>query len=518
MKIFTSDNIPIINSATCETESIESADLMERAALAVSCELISLFVPSRRIVIIAGPGNNGGKALTVARKLIEQGYKKVEVFLFNVKNKLSHDCEHARKLLTELEEEVDFTEVKREFTPPYLSPNDVVVDGLFGSGLKQPLAGGFIAVARYINESGAYVISIDMPSGMFCEWNDNVTRRDMVHANMTLALQFPRLSFFFEENEQVLGDWKLLDIDLNLHKMKELPTDYMFVESRSVRPLLRPRNKFTGKRNYGSALLIAGSTGMMGAAVMCARATLKSGAGLVTVHSAHRGLEILQTAVPEAMFEPDRGEHIITDMKVHHDHQVVAVGPGIGTQDSTIDALETLLKTTKLRLLLDADALNCISKRPALLTMLPPKTIISPHVGEFDRLFGEQKSSEARLRKAVEVAKYYNIIIVLKGHYTATIRPTGKVYFNSTGNPGMATAGAGDVLTGVIAAFLAQGYLPEQAATIGVYIHGLAGDLAVAETGEYGLMASDIANNLGVAIRHIMERKPIPSEEVFNIN
>lgn len=522
MKIFTSENIRLIDSATCETQNITSFDLMERAAQAVSCELISMFLPDRRIVVIAGPGNNGGDALTVARMLIEQGYKKVEVFLFNVKKKLSHDCEQARNRLLELGEEVpiDFTEIQREFTPPYLSKNDVVVDGLFGSGLRQPLAGGFVAVARYINESGAYVISIDMPSGMFGEWNDNVTRRDMVHANLTFIFQFPRLSFFFEENykQDVLSDWKLIDIDLDRNKMKELQTDYIFVESRNVRPLLTSRNKFSGKRNFGSALLIAGSTGMMGAAVMCARATLRSGAGLATVHSAHRGLEIVQTAVPEAMFEPDKGEHFIIDMTVHHDHQVIAIGPGIGTQDATIDALEVLLKTSKQRLLLDADALNCISKRPALLTMLPPKTIITPHVGEFDRLFGEQKSSEARLRKAIEVAKYYNIIIVLKGHYTATIRPTGKVYFNSTGNPGMATAGAGDVLTGVIAAFLAQGLLPEQAATLGAYVHGLAGDLAVAETGEYGLMASDIANNIGVAIRHIIERKPIPSEEVININ
>lgn len=520
MKIFTSDNIRLIDSATCELQNITSVDLMERAAQAVSYELISMFLPSRRIVIIAGPGNNGGDALTVARMLIEQGYKKVEVFLFNVKKKLSHDCEQARNRLLEMDDEVDFTEVQKEFTPPYLSSNDVVVDGLFGSGLKQPLSGGFVAVASYINDSGAYVVSIDMPSGMFGEWNDNVSRRNMVHANLTLTFQFPRLSFFFEENykQNVLSDWKLIDIDLDRHKMKELQTNYIFVESRNVRPLLAPRDKFAGKRNYGSALLMAGSTGMMGAAVMCARATLRSGAGLVTVHSAHRGLEILQTAVPEAMFEPDRGEHFIIDMKVHHDHKVVAIGPGIGTQDATIDALETLLKTTKQQLLLDADALNCISKRPALLTMLPPKTIITPHVGEFDRLFGEQKSSEARLLKAIEVAKYYNIIIVLKGHYTATIRPTGKVYFNSTGNPGMATAGSGDVLTGVIAAFLAQGLLPEQAATLGAYVHGLAGDLAVAETGEYGLMASDIANNIGVAIRHIIERKPVPSEEVININ
>lgn len=506
MRIFTSQAIHEIDSATCEAQRISSIDLMERAASMVSCELVSRFMPNQRFVIMAGPGNNGGDALAVARMLIEQGYKKVEVFLFNVSGKLSHDCDEERKKLITIDG-VDFTEVSREFNPPYLCDKDVVVDGLFGSGLSQPLVGGFVAVARYINESGAYVVSIDLPSGLFGEWNAHVNRRDMVHADLTLAFQIPRLSFFFEENHDVLGEWKLLDIDLDEKKIKDTESDYMLVEARNIRPLLHKRLPFTGKRDYGSALIFAGSTGMMGAAVMCARATLKSGAGLATVHGPRGGLQIMQTAVPEAMFEPDRNEHFITDMRVHHAHQAIAVGPGIGTGELTIGALESMLKTGVSSLVLDADALNCISRKPQLLSLLPAKTIITPHIGEFDRLFGEQRSSEDRLKTAIEMARQYNIIIVLKGHYTATVRPTGRVYLNSTGNPGMATAGAGDVLTGVITAFLAQGYRPEHAATIGVYVHGLAGDLAADEIGEFGLTAGDIAAYVGRAIRNIMEKR-----------
>jgi NAD(P)H-hydrate epimerase len=508
MKIFASNVIREIDNATCEAQKIDSLDLMERAAGAVSCEIISRFLPGQRIVVVAGPGNNGGDALAVARMLYEQGYKKVEVFLFNVVGKLSHDCDEERKKLITMDG-IDFTEVKRDFSPPYLGEHDLVIDGLFGSGLNQPLQGGFVMLARYINESGAFVISIDVPSGLFGEWNDNVSHRDMVHADLTLAFQTPRLSFFFGENSDIIGEWKLLDIDLDETKMKELPTDFMLVEARSVRPLLKPRRKFTGKRDYGSVLLMAGSTGMMGAAVMSARSCLKCGAGLVTVHSARAGMQIVQTAVPEAMFEPDRTEHFISDMTVHHSHQAVAIGPGIGTHEKTIDALEVLLKTCKSPLILDADALNCISKRPALLQILPPQTILTPHIGEFDRLFGEHSNSEERLKKAIDMARYYNIIIVLKGHYTVTVRPTGRVYFNSTGNPGMATAGAGDVLTGVIAAFLAQGYRPEHAATIGVYVHGLAGDMAEAEVGEFGLIAGDIADYCGRAIRAIITREKL---------
>lgn len=508
MKIFASNAIREIDNATCEAQNIDSLDLMERAAGAVTYEIISRFLPNQRIVVVAGPGNNGGDALAVARQLFEQGYKKIEVFLFNVVGKLSHDCDEERKRLITMDG-IDFTEVKRDFSPPYLGENDVLIDGLFGSGLRQPLQRGFAMLVRLINESGAYVISIDVPSGLFGEWNDNFSRRDMVHANLTLAFQTPRLSFFFEENADVIGEWKLLDIDLDDTKMKELHTDFMVVEARTVRPLLKPRRKFSGKRDYGSVLLMAGSIGMIGAAVLAARGCMRSGAGLVTVHSAKSGMQIVQTAVPVAMFEPDKNENYITDMTVHHTHQAVAVGPGIGVNLRTIDALESLLKTCKSPLVLDADALNCIAARPALLQILPPQTIITPHIGEFDRLFGEHSNSEERLKKAIDMSKYYNIIIVLKGHYTVTVRPTGRVYFNSTGNPGMSTAGAGDVLTGVIAAFVAQGYRPEHAATIGVYVHGLAGDLATADLGEFGVMATDIADYCGKAIRAIVTREKL---------
>ena len=231
----------------------------------------------------------------------------------------------------------------------------------------------------------------------------------------------------------------------------------------------------------------------------------KSGGGLVTVHSAHCGMPIVQTAFPEAMFEPDRNEHYITDMKIHHNHQAVAVGPGLGTHDATIEALQDLLQHATMPMVLDADALNCISIRPALLTYVPAKTILTPHVGEFDRMFGEHHDDEARLRTAIEMSRQYNIIIVLKGHYTAVVSPTGRVNFNMTGNAGMATAGAGDVLTGIITSFLSQGYEPIYAAMLGVYVHGRAGDMAEAEFGQYGMTASDIIGKVGPAIREILE-------------
>ena len=506
MKIFTSELIREIDKATCEAQNITPLDLMERAASAVCCEIETRFNPSQRIVVFAGPGNNGGDALAVGRMLFEQGYKKVEVFLFNVMGKLSHDCSEEKNRIMETEA-IDFTEVTKDFQPPYLSEKDVVIDGLFGSGFKGTLQKGFLTLVNYINDSNAYVISIDVPTGLSGEWNNNVSRRDMIHADLTLTFQFPRLSFFFEENQEVLGEWRLIDIELDESKMKDIPVDFMLVEERNVRPLFRKRNEFSGKRDYGSALFFAGSVGMSGAAVLCAKGCLRSGAGLATVHSARVSLPIVQTSLPEALFEPDRNDFFITDMSVHHNHQAVAVGPGLGVNDKTIDALESLLKNYKNPLVLDADALNCMAKRPHLLSLLPAHSIITPHVGEFDRLFGTHGSTEERLKKAIDMAKYYNIIIVLKGHYTATVRPTGRVYFNSTGNPGMATAGSGDVLTGVITSFIAQGFRPEQAATLGVFVHGMAGDLAEEKWGEFGILASEIADSCALALKKITARK-----------
>lgn len=506
MKILNSHDIHAVDMATCEVQKISSIDLMERAAMQVSVELISRFMPSQRFVVLAGPGNNGGDALATARMLIEQGYRRVEIFLFNVTGKLSHDCGEERKRLIMIDG-VDFTEVSREFTPPYLSNEDVVVDGLFGSGLNQPLQGGFVAMSRYVRESGAYVVSIDLPSGLFGEWNAQANRRDMIRADLTLAFQLPRLSFFFRENAPILGEWKLLDIDLDEASVKKAQTDFYVIDERNVASLLHERDPFSAKRDYGSSLLFAGRYGMMGAAVMCARAVLRSGAGLVTVHSPRGGMPIVQTAFPEAMFEPDRNEHYITEMKVRYQHQAIAVGPGIGTHEETIKALQDLLQHTTIPMVVDADALNCIAERPAMLTLLPPKTILTPHVGEFDRLFGEHNSDEERLRTAIDMARQYNIIIVLKGHYTAVVRPTGRVYFNRTGNAGMATAGSGDVLTGIITAFLSQGYNPEYAATIGVYVHGKAGDMAAAEYGEFGVIADDISKYVGRAIRSLFDSR-----------
>lgn len=504
MKIFTTAEIKAIEHYTIENEPVSSLDLMERAASAVTCEIISRWLPNKRIVVFAGPGNNGGDAIAVARMLIEQGYR-VEIFLFNIgSGKLSEECSKNKERLLELGD-VDFTEITNEFAPPYLSKEDLVIDGLFGTGLKEPLKGGFTALVKYINESKAFIVSIDVPSGMFGEWNLENNRRNIITANLTLTFQFPKLAFFFAENSEFIGEWKILDIELSKDAIKNSPTDYYLVDKNDVKRVLKKRNNFSNKYDYGSALIVGGSYGMMGAPLLSSRAAIKSGAGIVNVHSPRCGYTILQSAVPEAIFDADRHDIVVTDIKLKHKYNSVALGPGLGTNDMTVDAIEALLKSREEPCILDADALNCIAKRPVLLNYIPVMSIITPHAKEFDRIFGEQLTEEMRLRKAIEVSRYYNIIVVLKGHHTMTIRPDGKIYINMSGNAGMATAGSGDVLLGIISSFVAQGYKPEVSAVIGVFIHGHAGDIALKTEGEYGLRAGDIIKNIGIGIKDIME-------------
>ena len=511
MKIFTTEGIRAIDQATIIQEGGNPLSLMERAASAITYEIISRWRPSKRMVIFAGPGNNGGDALAVARMLVEQGYKP-HVILFNLRStQLSEPCAINRQRLLQLEnfdQERYFTEVVKQFDAPYLDESTVVIDGLFGTGLKSPLKGGFTSLVQLINESGAYVVSIDVPSGLFGEWNRATDRRNIIRANLTLAFQFKRLAFFFSENADFVGECKVLDIELSQDAIDKTATDYYLIEADDIKDMFRPRGKFSNKYDNGKLLLVAGSYGMMGAAVLASIGAMRAGAGLVTVHTPIYGSTPLQTAVPEVLIQVDKNEIHTTSIDVRRQFDAIALGPGLGVMEETINAVDTFLKKCHTPVILDADAINCIAKRPALLRCIPAGSIITPHAAEFDRLFGQHNTDEERLSKAIESARLYNITIVLKGHYTMTVRPDGKIYINQSGNPGMATAGSGDVLTGVVAAFIAQGYPSDLGVVMAVFVHGRAGDIAVQQHGEYGIMASDIAHSVGKAIQSIIDPNP----------
>lgn len=504
MKIFTNQQIRGIEQYTIEHDGVTVYDLIERAATAIACEIMSRWRPNRPILVFAGQGNNGADALSTARILIEQGYH-VEVLLLNVFGKLSDGCMHSRRRLLELEN-VNFTEITGDFDPPVITQDTVVLDGLFGSGLREQLSGGFRALVDYINNSQATIVSIDIPSGMFAEWNTDNLSRNIVHADLTLAMQFPRLSFFISDNADYLGEWKTLDIELSQQETKNTQSHYFLLEKHDARRILQRRNEFSTKNDYGSACIVAGSYGMLGAAQLAAKGALRSGIGRLTMHVPRCGFTVMQTAVPEAMVQVDHNDGGVTDIQLKHDYDVVAIGPGIGTHDLTIRAVESFIHNAKKPLVIDADGITCLAMRPTALNSLPPMSILTPHCNEFDRLFGDHNSQEERIKTAIEKAELYQVVILLKGHYTTVVRPDGRLLFSASGTPALATPGSGDVLTGIITSLLAQGYPSDIAAVTGAFIHGYAGRLASERHSEYGVLASDIAAYTGAAINEIMKQ------------
>ena len=497
MKIFDTTSIKEIDTYTTTHEPILSIDLMERASRGFVTALKRYYSFSSRFVIFAGPGNNGGDALAVARMLAEEKYE-VAVYLFNPDKKLSINCLKNKERFKKLDGAF-FREVSEQFIPPVFRPNDVVIDGLFGSGLTRPLSGGFAHVVKYINQHAPEVVSIDIPSGLFGENNLKNSEETIIHAARTVTFQFPKLAFFFSENARYTGTFEVIDIGLHPAILNEKKSDLFFTEQHEAACLLKQRATFSHKGTHGHALLIAGQKGKVGAALLAGKSILRSGAGLLTMHLPASACHIVQTALPEAMNSYDENDDLLTTLPDLSPYNAIAIGPGIGTADQSAGLMEKLLSTVTIPLVIDADGLNLLSQHQNLLDLVPEQTILTPHPKEFDRLFGNHSSAYERHLTALSVAQEKNIFIVLKGAYSGIYTPDGKCRFNSTGNPGMATAGSGDVLTGILLGLLTQGYLPEDASVLGVYLHGLAGDIARRRYSDEAMIASDITESLGEA-------------------
>lgn len=503
-KIFPVEKVKSLDEYTIQYEPVASIDLVERAANLFVHEFCRIYSKHQHVYIFAGPGNNGADALAIARMLTGESYK-VWVYLFNPTGRYSPDCEINLRRLQELEIKCGFKEIKLgdDFELPELSSKDIVIDGLFGSGLNRPLSGAFAGIVRFINGSGATVVSIDMPSGLFGEDNRQNELDNIIKADLTLTFGFPKLAFLFPENEQYVGAWKVLDIALHPDALKQVSSKYAMVEEEDISETLRPRSRFAHKGTFGHALLVAGSAGKMGAALLAAKACLRSGAGLVTAHIPQRGEMVFQTAFPECMVSFDAHTEHFSSVPDLERYSAVGIGPGLGQHADSASAFRELLSVVKKPLVVDADAINILSGNRELLDKLPERSILTPHPKEFDRLAGASATTFERLEKAIAFAKEHKVSIVLKGAYTAVCTVSGNVYFNSTGNSGMATAGCGDVLTGIVLSLLAQGYEPEEAAVMGVFIHGAAGDLAAAGRSEESMIAGDIIDMLGRVFKQI---------------
>ncbi len=473
---------------TIKNEFHSSDQLMENAALAFVSAIEKENLNEQNILVLCGPGNNGGDGLAVCRILQERGYL-VQALLVQFKEILSDDCALNFKRLKKVQILLKTSEI------PDFSSSDILIDALLGSGLNGPTTGLVKQIIEAVNKSGKKVYSIDVPSGLSSVGIS--TGSGIIISDLVVSFQRPKSSFFYPENGQFIKNWICVPIGLSEEYIQEQDS-YTFLLDGDIRHFLQPREKHAHKGTYGHALLLAGSHGKIGAAVLSARACLRSGVGLLTVYSPKCGYEILQISAPEAMCMSDTNNDILTDSPDLSSYTTIGIGPGIGADPLTITALQKTIETFRHPMVLDADAINGLAKHSELLKHLTPYSILTPHLKEFDRLVGESSNSMERIQKQLDFSQKHKCIVVLKGANTSISSPDGKLYFNTSGNPGMATGGSGDVLTGIITGLLAQKYEPLMAALIGVYFHGLAGDDAVLKNGQNALIASDIIEFLSI--------------------
>lgn len=495
MKILSVDQIRAADAYTIAHEPIASHDLMERAGKRCFEKIINLFPNEQCFTIFCGTGNNGGDGLVIAR-LLQIAGKDVSVNIIRFSPNESDDFTVIFQRLIELNDTFqDITEVG-----DIKLQDGVIIDALLGSGVTRKASGLLAETIAVVNSCKSPIVAIDFPSGIFGAKNTNDNRRVAIKATITLTFQVPKLPFFLPENYENIGDWYLLDIGLHPDFIANQSTDYEMIDRGIINGLIQKRTPFDHKGTFGHALLIGGSHGKIGAIILSAEACLRSGAGLLTVYAPSCGYDILQERIPEAMVITAEGQNELSGEIPALKYSAIGVGPGIGTLPSTQLFIDALLKGSDKPLVIDADALNIIAQN-SWLDLIPKGSVLTPHPKEFERLFGQTESSEERVELLRIKAKALQLVILLKGRYTAIATPDGKVFFNTTGNPGMGTAGSGDVLTGIITGLIAQGYSPANASILGVHLHGLAGDLATKELGTEAVIASDIIAHIGPAYK-----------------
>lgn len=493
--ILSAKQIKLVDAATIEAEGITSDALMQRAGGVCVDWLTERYASDKQFIVIAGVGNNGGDALVISRSLLAKGYD-VKTFVARFSEKFSADFQLNLDRLSKSGHEVQYVLEEAQF--PGIPSDAVIIDGMFGSGLSRVVDGFCGQWIEQLNSSLAEVIAIDVPSGMFSD-RHTPDQAPVLEASHTLVFQAPKLAFMLPPIGAIAGKVHVLDIGLNASAISDQQSSYFIINSVSRYAHAFHRGKFDHKGSFGHSLVIAGSYGMIGAAALAVKAAVKSGSGRVTAYVPKCGYEVMQSIVPEAMCSVDDYYEYISEAPKLEGYNAIGVGPGLGSQKKTRRMLKNLLAGFKKPVVIDADALNMLSEIGKLQDWLPVGSILTPHPGEFDRLFGQSSNAFKRLELLKNRAAELKVYILLKGAHSALATPEGNVYFNPTGNPGMATGGSGDVLTGLITGFLAQSQDPFISAICGMYVHGLAGDLAVEKLGQQALSASDIIDSIGAA-------------------
>ncbi len=477
-----------------ENEPVSSLELMERAAEAMAGEICGMVPQDDNLLIVAGKGSNGGDGLAIARIMSNAGFRCSVLLPYPVKE-LSQDCSFNFKRLSE-DMEV--------FTNIAVTPWDrfeILIDSLLGSGLKGDIDGHAQKVINAVNDFPGKIISIDLPSGMHTEPPD--TPAHIVHADLTLTVQFPKLSMLLPEAGDCCGEIRIVDISLDPGFIAQSDSKYLLVEEELIAGLLKKRLKFSNKGTYGHALVVAGSSDMMGAAILAVNGALRSGCGLVTAHIPEKQSMAIYTSVPSAMVSADKGRFFTSLPQELDKFAVCGIGPGIGQRDETVKALTRLLHAYDKPMVLDADALNIISNHQELKDYIPHGSVLTPHPGEFQRLVGKWDGETDKLDKLRDLSRTLSSTVILKGANTAVCLSDGRIFFNPTGTPGMAKGGSGDVLTGFITGLMARGYCGEHAALLGVYLHGLGGEKAAEYYGTEAMNSADLPDFIAEAYREL---------------
>lgn len=506
IKIVSAKQIQQADLFTIEHEPISSLLLMERAAKCCFAWFRQHCSPTNSTLIFCGTGNNGGDGLVIADYLLSQ-QNNVSVYILLQSTKRSNDFSaNEKRILENYPKDVFYINDEADF--PEIDSDAIVIDAIFGTGLNKAPQGIAASLIDHINNSVAEVIAIDLPSGLFAD-KFSVSTTAIIKANHTLTFQLKKASFYFPYSEVYIGKVHVMDIKLLSHFFKSIETNYIETEETDIRKLLKTRKNFSHKGTFGHALLMCGSYGKMGAALLSSEACLRSGVGLLTTAIPKCGYAIMQTKLPEAMVITDEQDNFLTQQFLLDAYSAIGIGCGIGTAEQTVDLVAKVLETNK-PLVLDADALNGIAYSKHLLKKLPAGTILTPHFKEFERLTEKATDDFHRntLQRNFSIA--HNCFVVLKGRYTCISTPEGRCYFNPTGNAGMATAGSGDVLTGILTGLLAQGYEPLEACLIGVYLHGMAGDCAAEKLSQSFMLASDIVQQLSTVFKYFENEMVLP--------
>ena len=510
MKIFSKEQLYQCDATTIERQDISSTDLMERAGVQIFNWLHTRMQGAQvPIHIFCGIGNNGGDGLVLSRHLIQHGYN-VITYVVNCSDKRTKDFLINYDLIKDITKDwPKLLKCKEEF--PEIHVDDIIVDAVFGIGLNRPAQDWVKALFMHFRDSKAFTLSVDVPSGLYL---DKVPgdENGVVWANYTLSFMTPKLVFFLPDTAKYNLQWEVLDIGIDEDFYLNTNVSAELIGKQEVLQIYRPREKFSHKGTYGHSLIIGGSYGKMGSVVLASRAALSVGAGLISAFVPKCGYHVLQTALPEAMVISDENEKLISNIQFDIIPTVIGLGIGIGTDIKTVEGLKSFLKDNKTPLVIDADAINILAKHKSLLKLLPKHTILTPHPKELQRLIGTWKDDFEKIKKAKVFAKKYELILVIKGAHTITVLED-KLYINSTGNPGMATAGCGDVLTGVITGLISQGYNPLFASVFGVYLHGRSADIAVQDFGYESLIASHIIEYLGEAYLDLFKKPELPEDE-----